>query len=90
MQLNSSSLVVIFALMLNLIFLLFAETNGLAQAQHSGKMTVTCSQGEYCITVICIDDKPCDTIQLNSKNSTGLRDFLENKTKSAIMPKDIV
>ena len=69
---------------------MLVETTDYAQAQHSGKMTLTCSRGEHCVTVICIDDRPCDTIQLNSKNSTGLRDFIENKTKAAIIPKEII
>lgn len=90
MRTNSSSLVVIFALTFNVTFFLVVETPDFAHAQHTGKMTLTCSGGENCITVICIDDRPCDTIQLNSKNSTGLRDFLENKTKTALIPKEIV
>ena len=90
MQANPNSLMVISALALNVIFLLLAETTEFANAQHSGKMTLTCNHGRNCVTVICIDDKPCDTIQLNSKNSTGLRDFLENKTKSDLIPKEIV
>ena len=75
---------------LNVIFLLLLETIDYANAQHSGKMTLTCTSGGNCITVICIDDRPCDTIQLNSKNSTGLRDFLENKTRTALIPNEIV
>lgn len=90
MRTNSSSLLVIFALTFNVTFFLVVETNDIAHAQHSGKMTLTCSKGGNCVTVICIDDRPCDTIQLNSKNSTGLRDFLENKTKTALIPKEIV
>jgi len=81
---------VISALTLNVIFLLLAETTEYANAQHSGKMTLTCSHGGNCVSVICIDDNPCDTIQLNSKNSTGLRDFLENNTKADLIPKEIV
>jgi hypothetical protein len=53
-------------------------------------MTLTCTRGGNCITVICIDDRPCDAVQLNSKNSTGLRDFLENKTRTALIPNEIV
>lgn len=90
MQANPNSLMVISALALNVIFLLLAETTEFASAQHSGKMTLTCNHGRNCVTVICIDDKPCDTIQLNSKNSTGLRDYLENKTKADLIPKEIV
>ena len=81
---------IIFAMKLNVIFLLLVETTDFVNAQHSGKMTLTCTRGGNCITVICIDDRPCDAIQLNSKNSTGLRDFLENKTKTALIPNEIV
>jgi hypothetical protein len=90
MRANSNYLMVISALAFNVIFLLLGETTDFANAQHSGKMTLTCSHGENCVTVICIDDKPCDTIQMNSKNSTGLRDFLENKTKADLIAKEIV
>jgi hypothetical protein len=90
MQANRNCLMVISALALNVIFLLLAETTDFANAQHSGKMTLTCNHGRNCVTVICIDDKPCDTIQLNSKNSTGLRDYLENQTKADSIPKEIV
>ena len=90
MQVNPNSLMVISALALNVIFLLLVETTEFANAQHSGKMTLTCNHGRNCVTVICIDDKPCDTIQLNSKNSTELRDYLENKTKADLIPKEIV
>jgi hypothetical protein len=90
MQANSNYLMVISALALNVIFLLLIETTDFANAQHSGKMTLTCNHGGNCLTVICIDDKPCDTIQLNSKNSTGLRDFLENKTRVELIPREIV
>lgn len=90
MQTSSNSLMIIFAMTLNVIFLLLVETTDSANAQHSGKMTLTCTRGGNCITVICIDDRPCDTMQLNSKNSTGLRDFLENKTRTALIPNEIV
>ena len=81
---------IIFAMTLNVIFLLLVETTDSANAQQSGKMTLTCTRGGNCITVICIDDLPCDAVQLNSKNSTGLRDFLENKTRTALIPNEIV
>lgn len=90
MRANSNYLMVISALAFNVIFLILAETTDFANAQHSGKMTLTCSHGGNCVTVICIDDKPCDTIQLNSKNSTGLHDFLANKTKADLIAKEIV
>lgn len=75
---------------LNVIFLLLVETTDYANAQHSGKMTLTCTRGGNCITVICIDDRPCNTMQLNSKNSMALRDFLENKTRTALIPNEKV
>jgi hypothetical protein len=81
---------IIFAMTLNVIFLLLVETTDFANAQHSGKMTLTCTRSGNCITIICIDDRPCDAMQLNSKNSTGLRDFLENKTRTALIPNEIV
>jgi hypothetical protein len=90
MQANSNYLMVFSALALNVILLVLMETTDFANAQHNGKMTLTCNNGGNCLTVICIDDKPCDTIQLNSKNSTGLRDFLENKTRADLIPKGIV
>lgn len=90
MQTNSNYLIVISVLALNFIFLVQVETANIANAQHSGKMTLTCNRGGNCITVICIDDQPCDTIKLNSKNSTGLNNFLENKTKAELIPKEIV
>ena len=87
---NSNYLMVISALALNVIFLLLAETIDIANAQHTGKMTLTCNHERNCVTVVCIDDRPCDTLQLNSKNSTGLRDFLENKTKADPIQNEIV
>ena len=90
MQANSNYLRIISALALNIIFLLLMGTTNFANAQHSGKMFLTCNHGGNCVTVICIDDKPCDTIQSNSKNSTGLRDFLENKTREDLIPKETV
>ena len=90
MRANSNYPMVTCALAFNVIFLLLAETADLANAQHSGKMTLTCNHERNCVTVICIDDKPCDSIQLNSKNSTGLRDFSENKRKADLIPKEIV
>jgi hypothetical protein len=81
---------IIFILTLNVIFLPLVEATDFVNAQHSGKMTLTCTKGGNCVTVICIDDRPCDTMQLNSKNSTGLRDFLENKTRTVLIPNEIV
>ena len=64
-----------------LIFLNF-QTTDYASAQLSGNLTSKCSSGGKCITVICIDNQPCETIMSNSKNGTELHDFLENKTKT--------
>jgi hypothetical protein len=58
-----------------LIFLYF-QTTDYASAQPSGNMTSKCSSAEDCVTVICIDDQPCETIMSNSSNGTELRDFL--------------
>ena len=81
---------IIFAMTLSVILPLLVETIDFATAQHSGKMTLTCTRGGNCITVICIDDRPCDTMQLNSENSTGLRNFLENKSRTAVIPNEII
>ena len=72
-----------------LIFLNF-ETTDYASAQLSGNMTSKCSSAGDCVTVICIDDQPCETIKSNSTNSTELRDFLENKTIVTLIPQEIV
>jgi hypothetical protein len=53
-------------------------------------MTSTCSSAGDCITLICIDDQPCETIKSNSNNGTELRDFLGNKTKVTLIPQEIV
>jgi len=53
-------------------------------------MTSKCSSGGECITVICIDDQPCETIMSNSSNGTELRNFLENKTKVTLIPQEII
>ena len=62
----------------------------LANAQLAGKMTSTCTPGGDCITVICIDDHPCETIKTNSNNGTELRDFLENMTRVTLASQEIV
>jgi hypothetical protein len=53
-------------------------------------MTSTCTSGGDCITVICIDDHPCETIKTNSNNGTELGDFLENMTRVTLAPQEIV
>ena len=68
----------------------YVQTTELANAQLDGKMTSTCTSGGDCITVICIDDHPCETIKSNSTNGTELRDFLENKTKVTLITQEIV
>lgn len=68
----------------------YFQTIELANAQHAGKMTSTCTSGGDCITVICIDDHPCETIKTNSNNGTELRNFLENMTKVTLTPQEIV
>ena len=72
-----------------LIYLNF-ETTGYASAQLSGHMTSKCSSAGDCVTVLCIDDQPCETIKSNSTNGTELRDFLENKTKVTLIPQEII
>ncbi|CAN5500770.1 hypothetical protein BH18THE1_BH18THE1_09140 [soil metagenome] len=72
-----------------IIFLDFQVTD-YASAQLSGNMTSKCSSGGECITVICIDDQPCETFMSNSSNGTELRDFLENKTKVTLVPQEII
>ena len=64
-----------------LIFLNFQPTD-YASAQLSGNMTSKCSSGGDCITIVCIDDTPCEKFASNSNNGTELLDFLKNKTKS--------
>jgi hypothetical protein len=73
-----------------MLVLVYVQTTNYASGQLSGKMTTTCSSKRSCITVICIDDKPCETITSNSNNGTDLRDFLENKTKITLRSQDIV
>jgi hypothetical protein len=82
-------MLVYFILSVNLLILVYAQTTESAGGQLSGEMTSTCIPGGDCITVICIHDKPCETIKTNSNNSTELRDYLENNTDVSFMPKDI-
>jgi hypothetical protein len=73
---------------LMLLFLSFHTTNYIT-AQSIGNMTSKCSNGN-CTTIICIYDSPCETITSNPNNVTGLRDFLENKTKVTLVPREII
>ena len=75
---------------INMLIFLNFETTDYASAQLSGNMTSKCSSAGDCVTVICIDDQPCETIKSNSTNDTELRDFLENKTKVTLIPQEIV
>lgn len=90
MQLHSKHWIFISVLTITVVFFIPGETAYSANAQHSGEMTLTCIRGGNCVSVICIDDRPCNTFQLNSKNSTGFQEFLENKTKDNLFPKQIV
>jgi hypothetical protein len=75
---------------MNVIIFLILQTTDHAYAQHSGNLTSKCSSDEECITVICIDDQPCETIMSNSRNGSELREFLENKTKVNFIPRETV
>lgn len=75
---------------MNMIIFLIFQTTDNAYAQHAGNMTSKCSSNEECITVICIDDQPCETIVSNSRNGSELREFLENKTKVNSIPRETV
>jgi hypothetical protein len=66
------------------------QTTDYANAQLSGNMTSKCNSDGECITVVCINDQPCETIMSNSSNGTELRDFLENKTKVTLIPQEII
>ena len=73
-----------------MLALAYVETTDYARAQLTGKMTSKCRSGGECITVVCIDDNPCEKFRSNSNNGTELLDFLENKTKVTFLPQDIV
>lgn len=68
----------------------YVQTIELANAQLNGKMTSTCTSGGDCITVICIDDHPCETIKTNSNNGTELGDFIDNMTRVTLTPQEVV
>jgi hypothetical protein len=73
-----------------MLVLVYVETTDYARAQLSGNMTSKCSSGGDCITVVCIDDQPCEKFTSNSSNGTELRNFLENKTKVTLIPQEII
>lgn len=75
---------------MNMVIFIILQSTDHANAQHVGNLTSRCSSDEVCITVICIDDEPCETIMSNSKNGSELREFLENKTKVNVIPKERV
>jgi hypothetical protein len=75
---------------MNMIIFLIWQITDYAHAQHVGNLTSKCSSNEECITVICIDDQPCETIMSNSRNGSELREFLENKTKVSLIPRETV
>jgi hypothetical protein len=81
---------VFFILSICILVFHYVQTTELANAQIAGKMTSTCTSGGDCITVICIDDHPCETINTNSNNGTELEDFLENMTRVTLAPQEIV
>ena len=75
---------------INMLIFLNFETTDSASAQLSGNMTSKCSSAGDCVTVICIDDHPCETIKTNSNNGTELGDFLDNMTRVTLPPQEIV
>ena len=72
-----------------MLVLAYVETTVYASAQLSGKMTSKCSSGGDCITVVCIDNNPCEKFTSNSNNGTELLDFLKNKTKATFLSQDM-
>lgn len=81
---------VFFILSICVLVFHYFQTIELANAQLAGKMTSTCTSGGDCITVICIDNHPCETIKTNSNNGTELGDYLENMTRVTLTPQEIV
>jgi hypothetical protein len=73
-----------------MLIFLYSQTTDYASAQLSGNMTSKCSSAGDCVTVICINDQPCETIKSNSNNDTELHDFLGNKTKVTLIPQEIL
>lgn len=83
-------LMVFFIMSISVLVFHYIQTTELANAQLDGKMTSTCTSGGDCITVICIDDHPCETIKTNSNNGTELGDFIDNITRVTLTPQDVV
>jgi hypothetical protein len=81
---------VFFILSISMLVFHYVQTTELANAQLNGKMTSTCTSGGDCITVICIDDHPCETIKTNSNNGTELGDFIHNMTRVTLTPQEVV
>jgi hypothetical protein len=53
-------------------------------------MSTKCENGN-CTTTICINDEPCETVNLDSKNMTSLSDLLKNKTIAGpIIPREVI
>ena len=75
---------------MNMVFFLIFQTTDYAYAQLEGNMTSKCSSDEECITVICFDGQPCETIMSNSRNGSDLREFLENRTKDNLIPRQTI
>ena len=69
--------------------LLHPITANFTYAQPTGNMTSTCNQQGECVTIICIGDLPCESIFSNATNSTGLGNFIENKTKALLLTREI-
>lgn len=53
-------------------------------------MSTKCENGN-CTTTICINDEPCETVNLDSKNMTSLSDLLKNKTIAGpTIPREVI
>ena len=79
-----------FIIVTNLLVFLYVQTTDYASAQLSGKMDLICTPGGDCVTIMCIDDHPCEKIVSNASNSTELGNLIENKTRVALIPRDLV
>ena len=75
---------------INMFIFLTLQTTDYANAQLRGNMTLKCNSGGECVTVKCIDYQSCDMIMSDSSNGTDLREFLENKTKVTLIPREII
>lgn len=53
-------------------------------------MSTKCENGN-CTTTICINDEPCETANLDSKNMSSLGELLKNKTiLGPTIPREII